>query len=53
MMDMDIYIPIDKKGDYDINQQIALSQKYNDIAKVKGNIVEELNHILNKEIVFQ
>lgn len=53
LMDMDIYIPIDKKGNYDIDQQVALSQKYDDIAKVKENIVEELNHILNKEIVFQ
>ncbi len=53
LKDMVIYIPTDDEGNYDINQQVALSQKYDDISKVKQNIAEELQNILNKEIIFQ
>lgn len=53
LKDISIYIPVDENGEYDIDEQVLISQKYDEINRVKESISEELQKLLNKEIVFQ
>ncbi len=53
LKDICVYIPVDENGEFDIDEQISISRKYDEINRVKDDIADELRKLLNKEIVFQ
>lgn len=50
--DIKIPLPVDKKGNIDLEKQNEIMLKYNTLMKIKGNLNEQLEKILNAEINF-
>ena len=47
-----IPLPIDKKGNIDLEKQNEIMLKYNTLMKIKRNLNEQLEKIFNVEINF-
>jgi fructose-1,6-bisphosphatase len=50
---VDIFIPIDKNGKFDLLAQKEISNKYYKISQVKKSISEELEKIIELEISYE
>src|SRR5690606_3065230 len=50
IQDLEISIPIDKKGKIDIEKQKQLAQKFKRLEEIKNSITDELNKISTIEI---
>lgn len=51
--DLEIPIPIDKQGKYDLNSQKEIANKYKKIELIKKGISDELDKIINTEIDYE
>jgi type I restriction enzyme M protein len=50
---IEIPIPINKKGEFDLKAQQEIAEKYRKIEQIKKNISEELDKIANIEIDYE
>ncbi|MFV0305014.1 MAG: N-6 DNA methylase [Moheibacter sp.] len=53
IQDIEISIPIDKKGDFDISKQKELAEKFKRLEDIKKSISDELDKISSTEIDFE
>lgn len=53
IQDIEISIPIDKKGDFDISKQKELAEKFKRLEDIKKSISDELDKISSIEIDFE
>jgi len=49
--DIHVKIPIDSKGNYDVDKQVEIAKKYESVDKGKEIFVEELTSILDKHVL--
>jgi hypothetical protein len=52
IQDIEISVPINKKGEFDINIQKELAEKFKRIEEIKKTIADELDKISSTEIDF-
>jgi type I restriction-modification system DNA methylase subunit len=53
IQDIEISVPVNKKGEFDINIQKELAEKFKRIEEIKKTIADELDKISNTEIDFE
>lgn len=52
MKNIEIHIPIDNNGNFDLNAQIEIANKYQTVEKLKKKVLNQIDELLNVEIDF-
>lgn len=52
MNDIIVSIPVTDSGDYDLNAQIEIANKYQLVEKLKSQLLSKIDELLNIEIDF-
>lgn len=50
-LNIEIPIPIDEKGEFDLDMQMKIAEKYRVIEEVKNSVIEKIDEVLSKKVI--